>query len=351
MTVLQAVRHRVLLSAPDQAWRRALRARLEPMASVAESNRVEEAVAWLEGREPGITFLACDACAGGFSPSLERLREMHPGELIVVVDERITVELCRAAMRGGAFDVLAASACGEDELALVLDSAGERLDRQRGERHHALDRVREAVRRHERDAAGFLVDAYPSSGAWADLDVRLRKRWMSEYLKVATTRDIGARARFIAELCEELAGMQRPGELLVTLHVHAMASGHGRLEMGMEAARGLLVDMLARVADNTVIQKPTQRAPSEHASDSAWHRWRLHGVEYWWLVLDGRLSAHVYVGPSAVEGTWTCGDDQTPSGTRRLMSGLLPAVPEALREVERRLGCGYVLEVLSSEES
>ncbi|MDJ0973526.1 MAG: hypothetical protein QNJ98_03635 [Planctomycetota bacterium] len=348
MTFATLTRPRVLLVGPGTSWRGAMRRALEGELGLAESDSCEEGLAWLEGHEPGVTLLHREACGNELAEAIVRIGELFPTELVVVVAPEVDILLCRVAMRAGAFDVVREDACEQGELTSLLEIAQERLHTRRHDLRMHMDRLRDAVRRHEREAAGSLVDTHASSGAWADLEVKVRKRWLAEYVKATTGSDVAARARFVKELAAEIAGYERPGELLVALHVQAMASGHGLTEMGMEGARSLLVDLLARAIDERKAAKGSgsSRAPSRPKA-GAWHRWRLDGEESWWLVLDGVVRAVVRVGSSAVEGYWI---PQLVLGERaRVVRDHLPRLPEALREVERRLGCGFVFDVTSAE--
>ncbi len=346
MTFATMTRPRVLLVGPDDAWRDRMRSVLDGELGLAECTSAEEGLAWLEGHEPGVTLLHRQACGNELAEAIVRVGELFPTELVVVVSPEVDVLLCRVAMRAGAFDVLQEADCRHGALPRLLEMAQERLHTRRHDLRMHMDRLRDAVRRHEREAAGSLVDTHASSGAWADLEVKIRKRWLTDYVKAATGSDRAVRTAFVRELAAELAGYERPGELLIALHVQAMASGHGLTEMGMEGARSLLVDVLAKAIDERKSPKGPGRQPSR-AQAGAWHRWRTDGQESWWLVLDGAVRAHVHVGPSAVEGFWV--PEVVPGERAKIVRDHLPRLPEALREVERRLGCGFVFDVTSAE--
>lgn len=347
MTLATLTRPRVLLVGPDDRWRDTVRRVLDGELGLAESTSCEEGLAWLEGHEPGVTLLHREACGNELAEAIVRIGELFPTELIVVVAPEVDILLCRVAMRAGAFDVVDEAACEQGELTSLLEIAHERLHTRRHDLRMHMDRLRDAVRRHEREAAGSLVDTHASSGAWADLEVKVRKRWLAGYVKATTGSDAAARARFVKELAAEVAGYDQPGELLIALHVQAMASGHGLTEMGMEGARSLLVDLLARAIDERKAPKRSGGGASSRPKAGAWHRWRIDGDERWWLVLDGVVRAVVRVGSSAVEGYWI--PDLVLGERARIVRDHLPRLPEALREVERRLGCGFVFDVTSAE--
>lgn len=346
MTTASITRPRVLVVGKDPAWCETVRDALEGGLGLADARAPDEALSWLEGQQPGVTLLHRDACGNELAEAISRTGELFPTELVVVVARDVDVLLCRVAMRAGAFDVVSEADCVQGGLPTLLESAAARLSTRRHDLRMHMDRLRDAVRRHEREAAGSLVDTHTSSGAWADLEVKVRKRWLADYVKSATGADVASRDQFVRELALEMAGYERPGELLVALHVQAMASGHGLTERGMEGARSLLVDLLATAIDERKSTARSQRLPNR-AAQSAWHRWRVDGEEQWWLVLEGHVRAHVAVGSSAVEGAWA---PTVAEGARaRVVTGHLPRLPEALREVERRLGCGFVFDVHSAE--
>lgn len=346
MTTSTITRPRVLIVGSDPDWQTGVRRALDGGIGLADAPAPEDALSWLEGQPPGVMLLHRDACGNELAEAISRTSELFPTELVVVVARDVDVLLCRVAMRAGAFDVVTEADCREGRLPALLEGAAARLSTRRHDLRMHMERLRDAVRRHEREAAGSLVDTHASSGAWADLEVKVRKRWLADYVKAATGSDAATREQFVRELAVEMAGYEKPGELLIALHVQAMASGHGLTERGMEGARSLLVDLLATAIDERKSPARSQRLPSR-AAKGAWHRWRIDGEEQWWLVLDGHIRAHVAVGSSAVEGAWT---PTVAEGERaRVVTGHLPRLPEALREVERRLGCGFVFDVHSAE--
>jgi hypothetical protein len=339
-------RPRVLLADADAARRRRLRQRLGEERGTAEAGGPEDALVWLEGQAPGLTVLVAGADLAADCQAVARVRELFPEELVVLAAPSPTPDLSRRAMRAGAFDLLPLEAALEGDWKPTLEEAFHRLASSRTERRLAEDKSRDAVRRHEREAAAHVAETNPSTGAWADLEVGVRRRWLHGYLKALALSNPAERAAFVRELAEQVSALPRPAEVLLSLHLHAVASASGAQEPGIDHARTLLLDVFAQTA-GLLRASPSAasagRKPSAAPASAAWHRWRRHGAEDWWLVVDGRLRAHVRVGSSSVEGTWM--RDPTDG---ILVGGLLPALPEALREVERRVGSGYVLEVSSA---
>lgn len=342
---------RLLLIVEDPVQGDALRRRLARQQNVLESRTFEEGLVILEGQSAGITLLVTSGDLGAACRHVDRLRELFPDEIAIVGFPGLDLASMRRLARAGAFDALDLTEDESASLEDVMRAAASRLIGSAHRRQTEQARVLESVLRHERDSAGAIVDAHGASGAWAGLGADVRTRWLNDYIKHATSHDGAQRAAFQRELASELSRHDEAAELLLALHVQAMSCAHGQAELGMQRARNLLIDLMAETMK--------QRAESGTSSDASalaaapptasWHRWRLGGEETWWLVVDGWIRAHVRVGPSSVEGSWI--DPSTKAGvkTARVHSGLLPRLPEALREVERRVNSGYVLEVVTAD--
>jgi hypothetical protein len=134
--------------------------------------------------------------------------------------------------------------------------------------------------------------------------------------------------------------------------VHAVAAARpSTTDEAMDRARDCLVAALARVADARGARGAAGAAvggggprPVPEAS-VAWHHWHLSEAhEEWVLVVAGRpLARLVPEGPGCRAHVRAMADGD------RLDVIDLPPVPEALREVERRLGLPYVLTVQSAK--
>jgi hypothetical protein len=333
-----AQRPRVLVVEADEASRAAFCEHLGTLLGTGAVATPEEACRWLEGRAPGVTLLGQAEGDELMCAALARIRELHPHEEVVLVVDAPTVALCRLAMQGGAFDVLERASCLAATLDETLARAGERIASTALARR-TTDRAREAIGRHEREAAAQLIEDHAVSAAWSRLDADLRREWIAAYLDAATG-DAAERAAYVRETAADLAGLEAPSAVAMALHVQALgavdASPGGQAP---PTCRNLLVELLAALAE-----QPCGSAPAG-GGDTRWHRWRLEGVEHWWLLLDGRLRAAVRAAPSGVDGHWL----PEAAGTQ-VRSSPLPALPEALREIERRVGCGCVLDVAPAED-
>ena len=344
MTTPTTARPRVLVVGRNSAFRAELRARLRALPACTTADSPEEALHWLEGQAPGVTILAHADLTDLLRATLERFRELHPDEALVLVAAERDEALCRRAMRAGAFDVLTSADLATPELDYVLDEAGHYITQRQGNEQAQRESARDALRRHERRAAARIVEVHGASPAWPALDVRVRRRWLSAYRQALSARDRGARSDAIQEIVQEVRKQKAPGELLLALHVHAMASGHGLLELGMERARDVLIDAFVACLDPDASMRGSQDQPRVAAW---WQRWRLPGRECWWLIVDGDVRAYVQVGASGVEGVWTTPAERRGDGPA-LASGPLPALPAGLRQVEEVVGCGCVLDVRTS---
>lgn len=342
MTVATSSRPRVLVVEADADWRRRVRDHLGSALGTAETDTVEEAVGWLEGRAPGLTVLGVAADDPLAEEAVGRILELHPLEVVVVATEQPTVELCRRVMRVGAFDVISRVACLGTGFERTLSDAGRRLHSAQNLRRRSYDLAREAVSRHERQATARLLEHHAVSGAWSRLDPVVRRTWVHRYANAAAG-DAAERATFLREILEEFSGLEDPAALAVALHVQAVTTSHsGPAGEVPPESRNLLVDLLAALVEQ--VQGSPDPAGSGSDAEGLWHRWRLDGVEYWWLVFEGRLRAQVRVGDDVVDGSWL----EEP-GAASLRTSALPGLPEALREVERRVGCPYVIDVAPAD--
>jgi hypothetical protein len=343
VSVATGNRPRVLVVESDAQWRRRLRDHVGSALGTAEAATAEEAVGWLEGRAPGLTVLGVAAEDPLAEETVARIRELHPSEVVVVATEKPTVELCRRVMRVGAFDVLSRVACLGAGFERTLADAGRKLHSVQSRRRRSYDMAREAISRHERHATAQLLEGHAVSGVWSQIDPTVRRAWVHRYANAAAA-DAAERATFLQEILEELAGFEGAAELAVALHVQAVTTVHsgpaGEVPPG---SRNLLIDLLGALAE----QAERGAASTTPAGDpqALWHRWRLADAEYWWLVVDGRLRAQVRVGAAGVDGRWL-----PEPGSAQLRTSGLPGLPEALREIERRVGCPYVLDVAPAEE-
>jgi hypothetical protein len=145
--------------------------------------------------------------------------------------------------------------------------------------------------------------------------------------------------------------------VLESILVHATAAARpAAADEAMDRARECLVAALARLADwkaagrgasrDAYDDAPPPRAPEPRPVSRAWHRWRVESApgevaEEWTLSVDGKPVARVHARADGCRGHVLHADS-------RLASIDLPPVPEALREVERRLGLPYVLSVESA---
>lgn len=343
MTVVTGTRPRVLIVESDEGWRQRLRDHLGSVLGTCEASSVEEALGWLEGRAPGLTVLCVASGDPLAEASVARLCELYPLEIVVLATEEPTVELCRSVMRVGAFDVLPRAACFGSGFDRTLAAAGEKLALAQSRRRRSYERVREAVARHERHATAQLLENHAVSGAWSRLAPDLRRRWIRRYLNAAVA-DAAERAVFVREMVEEILDVDQPAAVTIALHVQSVTAVQAN--PGSEAppeSRNLCVELLAAVVDR--LQRGLDDAERKGEPQALWHRWRLGGDEYWWLVIDGRLRAQVCVRATGVEGHWLT----EPSGTQ-VRTSALPGLPEALREIERRVGCRYVLDVAPAED-
>ncbi len=343
MTVVTGTRPRVLIVESDEGWRHRLRDHLGSVLGTCEAASVEEALGWLEGRAPGLTVLCVAADDPLADASVARICELYPAEVVVIATEEPTVDLCRSVMRVGAFDVLPRAACFGNGFERTMTAAAEKLATAQKRRRRSYDRVREAVARHERHATAHLLENHAVSGAWSRLDSDLRRRWIRRYLNAAVA-DAPERAVFVREMVEELVDQDQPAAVTIALHVQSVTAVQA--SPGSEAppeSRNLCVELLAGLVER--LQRGIDDAEREREPQAMWHRWRLAGDEYWWLVIDGRLRAQVSVRASGVEGHWLT----EPSGTQ-VRTSALPGLPEALREIERRVGCRHVLDVSPAED-
>jgi DNA-binding NarL/FixJ family response regulator len=338
-------RTRVLVADADEARRRALCEDLGSEYAVAETSTAEETLVWLEDQAPGLTLLDHRLPGAGGAAIVARIRELFPQELVVILTPNLSPAMCRAAMRAGAYDCLERDEGLPDELRSTCDGAVARLEDAGRSRRAGDEQARAAVRRHEREAAGRL--SRPESlAAWSSVDLDLRRRWAREYARAAEASSTeGDRERILGELAEEVEGLPRPGDVLTSLHVHAAGAKGIAADDAVDRARECLVRTLALVADRRM---PPAPSGGPHASNRgaappvgrAWHRWRVGDrSEEWCLVVDGRPVARL---SSVAEGSR--GLVVSTDGSR-LESVSLPPIPEALREVERRLGIPYVFTV------
>ncbi len=345
MTTPAGTRPRVLILGRDPDFGVDLLARLRALPALTTADGAEEGLHWLEGQAPGVTILAHADLGDLLRATLERFRELHPDEALILVADQRNEALCRRAMRAGAFDVLTPDDLTSAELDYVLDEAGHYITLRRGNQQAQRESARDALRRHERRAAARIVEVHGASPAWSELDMRVRRRWLSAYRQALSARDRGARADAIHEIVEEVRTQDACGELLLALHVHAMASGHGLMELGVERARDVLIDAFVACLGRA---DPARTNGGDHARASAWwQRWRLEGRESWWLIVDGDVRAYVQVGASGVEGVWA-GKADRAGDPPALDSGPLPPLPAGLRQVEEHVGCGCVLDVRTS---
>jgi DNA-binding NarL/FixJ family response regulator len=360
------LRPRVLVADAEEGRRRDLRAALGGDFAVAEASGADEAVAWLQGQEPGLTLLDHGLPGAAGAELVARLKELYPHELVLILAPEPSLGLTRAAMRAGAYDCLDRGALVPEQLRAVCESAAARLEEAGRQRRAVEEQARGAVRRHEREAAGRLSTA-DSLAAWKAIEVTERRRWVEAYLRaVAAPEGSPERDRALGEVSEPVSRCERPGVLLAALHAHAVASPRpSSSDESVDRSREALVRLLGLVADALALRTrareggravpaaasapaaapgaaPASPADARRASDGlAWHRWRLGaGQEEWTLALDGRLVARVATGPSGCRG-WV----RTSVDADRLEAVVLPPVPDALREIERRLGLPFVLDV------
>jgi DNA-binding NarL/FixJ family response regulator len=358
----------VLVADADDARRRAVRAALGGDFSLAEAPGADEAIAWLQGQEPGLTLLDHGLPGAQGAELVARLRELYPHELVLILAPEPSLGMTRAAMRAGAYDCLDRGALMPEQLRAVCESAAARLELAGRQRRAPDEHARGAVRRHEREAAGRLSTPDALS-AWKSIDVAERRRWVDAYLRaVAMPEGSPEREKALAEVVEPVSRCERPGALLAALHAHAVGSPRpSATDEAVDRSREALVRAVVLVADALSQRVRAKDAPKPAAAASApaaapapaaaaaapgapvrrlaeglaWHRWRLGGdQEEWTLSLDGRLVARVATGAGGCRG-WV----RTSVDADRLEAVVLPPVPEALREIERRLGLPFVLDV------
>lgn len=347
-------RPRVLVADADEARRRSLCETLSDEFSVAEAKSAEDALTWLSGRSPGLTLLDHGLPGAGGAELVARVRELFPNELVLILAPDPSLGVCRAAMRAGAYDCLDRHSLLPETLRAVCEAAAARLEETERANRAREERVAEAVRRHEREAAARLATS-DVLDAWCAADPEERKKWADAWLRAAEAPDRSAeREKALAEILEGVAHLERPGAVLVALHAHvAAAQRPPSTDAPMDHARAVLVAALSRLADDLATRAatpspasiPPAPVPAEplQAADSglAWHRFRLGGgIEEWDLVVAGRVLARVRMDPTGCRGF-----ARTSASAERLAPLDLPPVPQALREVERRLGLPLVLDV------
>ncbi len=343
-------RPRVLVVDADEARRRSLYETLADEFDVAEASTADDALGWLPGRAPGLTLLDHGLPGSGGAELVSRVRELHPNELVLILAPDPSLGVCRAAMRAGAYDCLDRHALLPAQLRGVCEAAVQRLEEAERQDRAREERVAEAVRRHEREAAARLSTP-EALDAWCSVSAEERRRWADAYLHaVEAPEGSSERAKAIGEVVEGVSRRERPGALLLALHAHAVASARpASTDAAMDHARRVLVSVLARVGDDLAKRAaapPTAESPSAPAASRlveglAWHRFRLGGgVEEWDLVASGRLLARVRMDPTGCRGF-----ARTTAAGERLSTLDLPPVPQALRDVEKRLGLPLVLDV------
>lgn len=374
-------RPRLLLADADEPRRAQTRGALAEDFTLAEAVRADEVLSWLDQAAPGFTLLdhALPGAAG--AELVARIRELFPDEIVLVVAPEPSIELCRAAMRAGAYDCLDRATLRPEQVGALCEAAAERVRESARTRGAATACVRVAVRTHEREAASRLCPP-AALAAWRAVDLSERVRWLELWERAIQALDSPAeRLRAVDDLLEALARQGQPSGLLCALHLHAASSVRpaGR-EDALERAREVLIEALQRLADRAVRGSarepssgdapdattgtqaravppvaacPPPRAPAPVAAgaqrlgdipDLLWHRWCLaDGGEEWTLVGEGRPLARVSVVADACRAYIR---DAENGG--RVVAALLPPVPNGLREVERRLGLPPVLTVRSA---
>jgi FixJ family two-component response regulator len=348
VNVLSTPRSRVLVADGDVARRRSVRDALAEDFDVAEVSGAEQTLAWLEGREPGVTLLDHGLPGAAGAEMVARLRELFPHEMVLILAPDPSLGVVRAAMRAGAYDCLDRASLLPAQLRAVCETAASRLEDASARRRAAEDRARAAVRRHEREAAGRLADA-SSLELWSSVEVTDRRRLVEAYGRAVEAPSGSAeRAKAVSELVEALERRERPAALLGAVHLHATAASRPTgSDDAFDRARDVLVTAITRLSDATprrrdtapTVLSPPAATPPERGL--AWHRWRLGpGEEEWALLSDGVPLARVLSSGGGVRG-WMRADRDGA----RLEAADLPAVPEALREVERRLGLPFVFDV------
>ncbi|HVG93579.1 MAG TPA: response regulator [Planctomycetota bacterium] len=342
MRVNAPPRPRVLLADADAPRRAQLRAALAEDHVLLEAESAEDAIVALEEREPGLTLVAHDLPGAAGTEVVARVRDLHPLELVLVLSPQLSVDLCRAAMRAGAYDCLEHGAPLPEQIRAVGDVAARRLEEASRELRHAEDMARAAVRRHEHDAAARA--ARPAAlAAWSAADVELRRRWLDLYAAAAPLAvDDPERARSVREIIDEIAVHPKPVDLWLGLHVHAFVAGRPAPQEGLARAREVLVEGLAVLAERG---RPTGGVVREGGLPSAlagvgaaaglpaWHKWTLpDGAEEWILVAAGEPVARVTPRPGGIKGVLRT------DRRGQLVPCDATSLPAALRDVERRLG-------------
>jgi DNA-binding NarL/FixJ family response regulator len=346
------VRPRVLVADGDPERRARMRRALGDEFVLAEAAAADEALVWLEDQAPGLTLADFRLPGAAGAELVARIRDLAPHELVLILAPDPSLGLCRAAMRAGAYDCLDPGSLLPEQLRASCEAALARLEEAARGRRVGEDLARGAVRRHEREAASRL--AKPEAvAAWKAVDVAARERWVHDYLQAVESPAAGPdRERCIQELAFEIGAQTKPGELLIALHVHAVASARpSTTDEAMDRARDCLVAALVRVADARAARAggapaagPGSPRPTGESS-VAWHRWRLSETEEeWTLVVGGRPLARL-----VPNGSGCRAQVRAMADGDRLDVVDLPPVPEALREVERRLGLPYVLNVQSAK--
>lgn len=365
-----APRPRLLVADADDARRAQTRSALAEEFTLAEAVRADEVLAWLDQAAPGLTLLdhALPGAAG--AELVARIRELFPDEIVLVVAPEPSIELCRAAMRAGAYDCLDRLTLRPEQVGALCEAAAERLREGARSRGAATACVRMAVRNHERDAASRLSPP-AALAAWRAVDLSERVRWLELWDRALQALDTPVeRLRAVDDLLEALARHGQASGLLCALHLHAAGAVRpaGR-EDALERAREVLVEALQRLVERgarggaretvgapalaaapapAVARTPTPAATGaprvSDIPDLLWHRWCLaDGGEEWTLVGEGRPLARVSVVADACRAYIR---DAENGG--RVVAALLPPVPNGLREVERRLGLPPVLTVRSA---
>ncbi len=388
-------RPRLLIADADAARRADVRSALADDFVVAEAERADEVLAWLDQAAPGCTLLDHALPGSGGAALVGRIGELFPDEVVLLVAPDPSVELCRAAMRAGAFDCLDRTSLQPHQVRALAEAAQERFAERTGARAAAEATARAAVRLHEREAAARLCTPAATS-AWRAADLGERTRWMSLWDRALTLLESPAeRRRALEDVVEALGRTAEGPELLAALHLHATAVPRpGGRDDAVERARDLLVEALqllaCRLAAAPPLPRPQPVAPAppppppawtqappplpagsapapgpsavaaragapapgggpaagraEGIPDLLWHRWCLaDGGEEWTLVGDGRPLARVSVVADACHAYIR---DAENGG--RVVAAELPPVPNGLREVERRLGLPPVLTVRSA---
>ena len=328
---------RLLLVGDPGHWPAAWQAELSMLPVTARVAELDEAFVWLESQGSGVTIIQVED-GTALEPMLARLEELHPTEVILLVMDAPEARSYRQAMRGGAYDLLDRSTDAKTFMQ-VLEAAATRHARVRAVRRRESQVAEERVRRHEREAASRMVEGVPMAGAWAELDVTVRRRWLSRYLHAAHGQDPAARQGFLSEVAAELESRSHAGEILLSLHIHALIGDRAARAAGAERARDLLIELLVKVLDRRAPTGVVLPGDEEATGSAAWHRWTWDGREHWWLVREGRVDAFLVIEDGETRGVWARGAD--------LVAGSLPSVPAALRQVERDVGSGYVLDVVS----